>query len=1211
MDRLFFKTYQFISKNKALSALASLLLLGVLAFFASKIQFEEDISKLIPLNSKTKEVQKILKTVNFTDKIIVNIQRQPDGTVEDLTHYASQFLDSIAKNSKGFVKSIHGRLDDDAIEATLDFLYENAPLFLNEDDYRDIGNKLIKDSLAAITEKNYKTLISPSGIIARKTLLRDPLGISFMALKKMQQLGTGDQFTLKDGFLLSKDEKNVLLFISPTFPSSETSENAVFADQLYSLQDQLNTSFANKASSEYFGAALIAVANAQQIKKDIQFTVCIALTVLILIFIIFYRKLTIPLILFTPTIFGGLLSVAFLYFVRTEISAISLGIGSVLLGVTLDYSLHILTHIRNNESLKSLYHDITMPILMSSLTTAMAFLCLLFLDSQALQDLGIFAAVSVMGASVFALVFIPQLYKGGSKKSLKLTLLDRISAYDFHKNKAFIGLIAILVVISMFTYKHAIFNKDISKLNFEPPAATLAKANLDALTNLESKSVYLASFGNTTEAALLENDTIFRELQKLKNRNEIISFSSIGALIHSEKIQKEQILHWKQYWNPETIQNTKNSLIASGIPFGFKPTSFDQFYNLLASSFEPLSVSDYNAFTTFSIDDFITETDGLTTVTNLIKVDDENAAVVKKVFANHKNTLVIDRQEMNETLLGNLKNDFNTLIVYSLLAVLILLFLFFRSFSLTLVTAIPIGLTWVITIGLMGLFGIEFNIFNIIISTFIFGLGIDYSIFITNGMLKEYQTGEKTLATHKTSIILSVITTILGVGVLIFAKHPALYSISVVSIIGIFSAMIVSFTIQPLLFVLFIGSKTKRPIGLRLLVHSVLSFTYYGLGGLCLSIFSVVIMPIIPLKKKVKMKGFHFVISKFMKSVLYTNPFVKKRIINEGKEDFGKPGIIIANHTSFLDILAVGMLHPKIIFLVNDWVYNSPIFGKAVQLAGFYPVSGGIENGVDHLSLKVAQGYSLMAFPEGTRSTTNKIRRFHKGAFFLAEKLSLDIIPVLIHGNSEVLPKGSFVIRNGSITVKILDRISSEDTSFGTTYKGRTKEIGVFFRKQFESLRSEIEGETYFHDVVKNDYRYKGDKLFQKIKKDLKHRKTEYKNILEVIDKNATIANLSADDGQLDFLLLLDSADRKICTYIEDETTRNIVKNSFITTHYNRIQFASSKKETLSYAADTFIVQASEENTSENKNSEKNFFLGFQLVYKDHKLIIFKQKLNS
>ena len=422
-------------------------------------------------------------------------------------------------------------------------------------------------------------------------------------------------------------------------------------------------------------------------------------------------------------------------------------------------------------------------------------------------------------------------------------------------------------------------------------------------------------------------------------------------------------------------------------------------------------------------------------IIELAKVKDGKMDAVLQAFSNTKNTLVIDRKQMNETFLGNLKTDFNRLVLYSFLIVCLILFLYYKSFSLSLVTIAPIAFTWLLTIGIMGAFGVEFNIFNSIISTSIFGLGIDYAIFITNGLLHELKTGEKVLSTHKTSILLSVITTILGVGVLVFAKHPALYSISLVSIIGIVSALLISFTLQPVLFKFFIGSKSQRPHTFRYLIHSIISFTYYGLGGLLLSIFGMTILRIIPISKKKKMGWFHRVMSKFMGSVLFSNPFVHPKLINEHNEDFCKQGIIISNHSSFLDILVIGMLHPKIIFMVNDWVYNSPFFGKAVQLAGFYPASSGIEKGVSHLQEKIRQGYSLMVFPEGTRSTTNKIKRFHKGAFYLSEQLKLDLIPILIHGNSEALPKGSFLIKRRNLTLKILERIPYNETKYGETYK--------------------------------------------------------------------------------------------------------------------------------------------------------------------------------
>ncbi|WP_072348882.1 MMPL family transporter [Flavobacteriaceae bacterium A100] len=1193
MDRLFFKIYQGIASKKRISIAVAIAAITALFFLASKMEFEEDITKLIPQSEKSSEVQKVLKQVNFADKIIVNIQRKENGSTEDLTEFASEFLDSISSTSEAYIKHIQGQVADEDVMNTLNFVYNNLPLFLDASDYQKIQNKLNKDSIQAITNANYKTLISPSGFVAKVTILKDPLGLSFIALKKLQGLSFGDDFTLQNGFLISKDKNNVLLFISPKYASSETDKNAYFAANLYALQELLNTKFNRKVEVEYFGGTLIAVANAKQIKKDIQLTVGIAVTVLLLILILFYKKLIVPLILFTPTVLAALLAVALLVLIRGKISAISLGIGSVLLGVTLDYALHILTHIRSNNNVKMLYKEITKPILMSSLTTALAFLCLLFIESQALQDLGIFAAISVLSSSVFALIFIPQVYHTKVELSSKKNIIDRIAAYPLHKNKWALILLGVLLTISTFTYNKVTFNKDLAKLNFEPKALMQAQERLDALTNISSKSVYIAAYGNSENEALKVNDAILSKLQKLQKENKVIEFSSIGSLVQSKELQTNKINSWKHFWTSETIQNTQQNFIESGNTLGFKPSTFHHFYSLLESDFKPLTISDFEELKIVSTADYITTKDAFSTITTLVKVQDENTEDLVNAFKEEKQTIIVDRKHMNETFLGNLKTDFNRLVLYSSVVVLILLLLFYKSLSLTLVTAIPIALTWFLTIGTMGLLGIPFNIFNIIISTFIFGLGIDYCIFITNGLLQEYRTGEKALPTHKTSIILSVITTILGVGVLIFAKHPALHSISLVSIIGIFSALFISFSIQPLLFNLFIGSKTKRPISLRLLLHSVLSFGYYGIGGFIMSLLSVVLIPILPISKKRKMLGFHKVLSTFMKSVLYTNPFVKKRIINLPKENFEKQGIIIANHTSFLDILAIGMLHPKIIFLVNDWVYNSPIFGKAVKLAGFYPVSNGIDNGVSHLQTKVDQGYSLIAFPEGTRSYTNKIKRFHKGAFYLAEKLQLDIIPVLIHGNSEVLPKGSFIIKNGSITVKILDRISSEDTAFGTTSREKTKAISAHFKKKFEVLRQEIEDATYFHRIVLEDYRYKGDDLYQQVKQDLKNNASDYKQILDTIDKKASILHISKDAGQLDFLLALDGPDRKIHSFIEDQNIRIIVRNSYITNTNYKISILNSLEESLENNASVVIINSHEikQNQLEDLAKTANLFV--------------------
>ncbi|WP_276168302.1 MMPL family transporter [Zobellia alginiliquefaciens] len=1189
MGRFFFKAYQFIADKRLLSLGILLLLILGLASIVSKIQFEDDITALIPANEEAQRVQKVLKSITFTDKIIINIQKDEEGTVDDLTQYAKDLLDSLELHQSEFIKGVQGRVNSDDVPKTLDLVYDNLPLFLEANDYPKITQKINPDSIAKVTAENYRALISPSGIVAKKTIVKDPLRLSFIALKRLQELGVGDDFKLKNGFLLDKAEKNILLFLTPTYGSNETDKNLPFSNALYDLQDKLNTEYSTKVHSEYYGAALVAVANAKQIRGDIQFTVSIAMTLLIIILMLFYRKLALPFILFLPTVVGALLSIAFLCILRDKISAISLGIGSVLLGVTLDYALHILTHIRNGNGAESLYKEVAPSILMSSLTTASAFLCLLFLESQALQDLGIFAAVSVLGASVFALLFIPQVYSANKVVSSRRTILDRVASFDFHKSKWAIIILISFSIVSIFTYNRVVFNKDIAKLNYETEVLQKARERLEILTDISSKSIYLSTYGNDTETVLAQNDSLYNELKTLEQNNKILSFSSVGGLIRAKKTQEEKIQAWKKFWNSSKIKTTKDNLIESSNEFGFKPTTFSAFYNLLNADFSPMEVTDFEPIKSFSLDDYIVKDDNGTTITSLVKVDDDHIEALRERFETSPNTLLIDRQQVNETFLGNLKNDFNGLIGYSLIVVLLILLLFYRSLSLTVVTSIPIYLTWFLTVGIMGLFHIEFNIFNIIICSFIFGLGVDYSIFITNGLLTEYRTGEKVLHTHKTSILLSVITTIAGVGVLIFAKHPVLYTISTVSLIGILSAAFVAFTVQPLLFRLFIGSADKRPIHVRYFIHSVLSFGYFGSGGFLYSIYGWIKLKLSPQSLKKENKMYHKAVSKLMGSVLYTNPFVSKEIRNPHNETFEKPVMIIANHTSFLDILAIGMLHPKIIFMVNDWVYNSPVFGSAAKLAGAYPVSGGIENGEVFLKEKVAQGFSIIAFPEGTRSSSNKIKRFHKGAFYLAQQFELDILPVLIHGNSEVLPKGSFIIRDGSITIELLPRIKSNDTQYGKNYSERAKQLGAYFRSKFRGLRDEIEGENYWDKALFENYRYKGDAIFKAVESDITTHKSTYYQLLKKIGQKSKIVHLSDDFGQLDLLLALDSIDRKITVHLSNHEAAILLEHNFLTTNYSKIEIAKSLERALTTEADVLIIDSRLETSQLTEFIENNF----------------------
>lgn len=1177
MSKFFLQIYYLFQRNRIAGFVILISILSLLIVFASKMKFEEDITKMIPSNEKSDLVNKVIKNVKFSDKIIVNISLQ-EGDENDLVNYADSLTIALQNKCSEYIKNIQGKIEDDQILKTYDFVYNHLPFFLNQDDYKQIEKRINTDSISAIINNNYKALISPSGFISKQSIRRDPLGITFTGLNKMKELQAGNDFVLFNNYLVTKDKRNLLLFITPTLSSDETAENTIFIQKLDSVIEQSNIKHEGKVRAEYFGAVAVAVANATQIKRDIQITVTIAIAVLFLLLIYFYRRVQVPVILFLPAVFGGLLALTCLYFIKGKISGISLGIGAVLLGITVDYSLHILTHYKKNNSVQMLFKDIATPTVISSVTTAVAFLCLLFLKSEALRDLGIFASISVVGACFFALIIIPQLYRPSKSDVIeRKTFIDKISEYNYDKSKLAIGLCAIVLLVSLFTFKKVHFESDISKMNFQTEKLYAAQTNLDSLTNLSSKSIYLVSYGENINNALATNNNLHKELQEKKNANSIISFSSLSNIVLSEAEQKNKIAQWNEFWTPAKKALVKEMLVEEGAKIGFKENTYTNFYSLLEQPFFTIQPEEYQNLNSLLIDEYISKKDGLVTITSMIKVHEEDVEKVVDEFSDKQHIVVIDRQHLKETFLGGLKHDFNWLVWLSLLAILIILFIFFKSIELTIITITPILLSWLSTLGIMGVFDIKFNIFNVIISTFIFGLGIDYSIFVTKGMLKEYTYGIKELSTYKAAIVLSAITTILGVGVLVFAKHPALQSISILSIIGIVSAVIVSFTIQPLLFKIFFINRQKKgrsPWRLYNLILSVIAFSYYAIGSLLLSVTGALLIPIIPVSKKIKMHWFHKVMSGFFASLVYMMANVKKKVINPNNESFKKPAIIIANHSSFLDTLSIGMLSPKFIFLVNDWVHKSPIFGKAVRMAGFYPVSEGLDNGVSHLEKKIKQGYSLVVFPEGTRSETAKIKRFHKGAFFLAEKFNLDILPVLIHGNSDTMPKNDFMLKDGHMVIKYLNRISPYDSKYGENYTERTKKISAFFKAEFLKLREELETENYFKDKLLYNYIYKGA-AYNRVKKDFKLNKERYKFISEQISQTAYVGIFDSDYGQLGYLLSYWSEGRKIICYDGDHEKNEIASNAYASRKY-QIMFSNNQEEFYKKEINVLIMLSNE-----------------------------------
>ena len=287
---------------------------------------------------------------------------------------------------------------------------------------------------------------------------------------------------------------------------------------------------------------------------------------------------------------------------------------------------------------------------------------------------------------------------------------------------------------------------------------------------------------------------------------------------------------------------------------------------------------------------------------------------------------------------------------------------------------------------------------------------------------------------------------------------------------------------------------------------------------------------------------------------MYVMGNVKKKIINPQKEDLKKPAIIICNHQSSLDIVPLIMLNPKILMLTNNKKWNAPFFGPVIRMADYFP-SEEIEQQTDKIADRMKHGYSLIIFPEGTRSEAGDIGRFHKGAFYLAEKLDADILPIMIHGTNYTLTKKDALLKNGQVTLKFLPRIKPTDLQYGNGYAERAKQIGRYFRGEFALLKAEIEQPKYFREKLIYNYIYKGPVLewYMRIKTRMEK---NYKIFCELVPQHGRILDIGCGYGFMAYMLSFTSAQRKITGLDYDEEKIDTANNCFSKT--NNINFVHS-----------------------------------------------------
>ena len=798
------KLFDFLHNLPLLRRSVLLTLTIALVVSVFQLSYKEDISDFMPLTDEEKLDMEIYQDISGVNKLVVLFscdKENPDSTIAaiDLFQECVQKMDT-----HNWTSDIVTRFDMEKVGEVTEFVYQNIPYFLTERDYARMDSLLRADNyVTEQLDRDREMLMFPSGGLLSENISRDPLNLFTPVLSKLQGLQQENKFEMYDGYIFTPDMSRAIVMLSSPFGNSETDKNSQLLQLLTSGIEQMNARYPN-IEARILGGPQIAVGNAQQIKHDSIFAVSLAVVLILALLFISFRSLRNILLIAFSIGWGWLFALGALAIFHDNISIIVIGISSVILGIALNYPLHLIAHIGHETNIRQALKEISAPLLVGNITTVGAFLALVPLNSVALRDLGLFASLLLIGTIFYVLIFLPHQVsvpkkveevkeKNGGLVARGNRLLDRISQIRLENKSWLVGIVIILtLVLGWFSFQVE-FDSNLANINYMTDEQ---RADMDYFQKLTAddtvstkRTLYVVSSAPTIDAAL---DSC--------NSKKI---NGVSQFLASRTMQKERISRWNEFVSEHhDLLNTQFTKAAKDK--GFSSEAFSDFQQIINGNYDPREFDYFTPLTSSVFSGNIVKQHQFFIVDKL----SVEASDIEKVKSRIPGSF--DIESLNSSLANSLSDNFNYIGWSCSLIVFFFLWFSFRRIELAIISFVPMAISWVWILGLMAILGIKFNIVNVILATFIFGQGDDYTIFMTEGCIYEHKTGKPILASYKHSILLSAIIMFIGIGTLIVAKHPALHSLAEITIVGMSSVVFMSWLIPPLLFRLMYKKRSLR-----------------------------------------------------------------------------------------------------------------------------------------------------------------------------------------------------------------------------------------------------------------------------------------------------------------------------------------------------------------------------------------------------------------
>jgi predicted exporter/SAM-dependent methyltransferase len=813
MRAFFLQSYLALARYRVGVAAGSFLFALVAVWMGSRLKLSDDYTDMLPMSNQTIARQvEALRYVRQADRLFLDVQTL-SGNPEQLNAAADRL--HLALEEIPRLGDIRYTIDQNEAREVYDELVARLPELLGTADLKALEERLKPEALRKRLAWFHKTLTQPQGFTLQAMAQADPVGIGDTVMSRLKLLQTGmGGAGINAGRITSADGKHVLLTALPDFPPSSTKESVELLERIGSAIREIEGQFKESGMPQiriaFTGAHRIALDNATTIKRDSTLTGLLATAAVAALLLAVFRRRLLSLLIFVPMLFGALAAGVVFFLGGDPVSAVALGCGSILVGVTVDYGILVLySHedfpatSRRQQGLQMLQMAPT--VAFGAITTMAAFLVMFASPVSGHRQLGVFGAVAVGGAAVFALLFLPAfipLRDSQAPTPLPLTRgISRLFRWRSGHSGAVVLGVALFSAFCLLGLLRLRFDGDLNRFN---GIRGQTRAEELAVRETWGKALSLTTViaaGSTREEALAANERVQSAVSDLARDGAIEAFSSIASLLPSEDTRKGNLAAWRAFWSDSRRVQLRRDLGAAASELGFRAAAFEGFLELLDRSCSRAFAPEQETGSLSRIlADFCSQKDGRFSVSTLVKAPDLKSY---HRLRDHLEQKVPEAMLLNKAAMGDeiARIARKGLPVFAGLVILLnalLLYLFLGRLALVGLTLLPMasGILW--TLGILGWSGIPIDMSNFIFVILVLGVGGDYSLFLVMAGLEPLRGYDERSATTGGAVTICALTTLFGVGVLALAKHPALFSIGITALLGILLSLAASLLLVPL-----------------------------------------------------------------------------------------------------------------------------------------------------------------------------------------------------------------------------------------------------------------------------------------------------------------------------------------------------------------------------------------------------------------------------